>query len=48
MVWGTCRLGIGEHHQQRDAEDELNEYLSSQYLLFIINYYNVTALNLTI
>jgi len=22
------RLGIGEHHQQRDAEEELNEYLS--------------------
>jgi len=22
------RLGIGEHHQQRDADDELNEYLA--------------------
>ena len=21
------RLGIGEHHQQRDADEELNEYL---------------------
>jgi len=23
-----CRLGIGEHHQQRNADEELNEYLS--------------------
>jgi len=22
------RLGIGEHHQQKDADEELNEYLS--------------------
>jgi len=24
----TRRLGIGEHHQQRNAEEELNEYMS--------------------
>jgi len=23
-----CRLGIGDHHQQRNADDELNDYLS--------------------